>query len=45
VTLAGVLTYRSQVEHAVLATSRVSGVIAVHNNLTYDVDDMPVTGF
>jgi CBS domain-containing protein len=45
VTLAGELTYRSQVEHAVLATSRVSGVVAVRNNLGYDIDDMLVTGF
>lgn len=45
VTLAGELTYRSQVEHAILAASRVSGVIAVHSSLTYDIDDMMVTGF
>lgn len=45
VTLAGELTYRSQVEHAILAASRVAGVIAVHNNLSYDIDDMMVTGF
>lgn len=45
VTLAGELTYRSQVEHAGLAASRVSGVVAVRNNLGYDIDDMLVTGF
>jgi len=45
VTLAGELTFRSQVEHAVLAASRVAGVIAVHNNLSYSIDDMMVTGF
>ncbi|WP_406047099.1 CBS domain-containing protein [Kribbella sp. NBC_00889] len=45
VRLEGALTYRSQVEHAVFAASRVAGVIAVHSNLTYDIDDMLVTGF
>lgn len=45
VTLEGALTYRSQVEHAVFAASRVAGVITVHSNLTYDIDDMLVTGF
>ena len=45
VTLQGALTYRSQVEHAVFVASRVAGVVAVHSNLTYDIDDMLVTGF
>lgn len=45
VTLDGELRYRSQVEHAGYAASRVAGVIAVHNNLRYDVDDLLVTGF
>lgn len=45
VELAGTLVYRSQVEHAAVATSRVAGVISVRNNLTYDIDDMMVTGF
>ncbi|WP_327640732.1 CBS domain-containing protein [Kribbella sp. NBC_00482] len=45
VTLDGELRYRSQVEHAAFVTSRVAGVIAVHNNLRYDVDDLLVTGF
>jgi CBS domain-containing protein len=46
--LAGALTlstYRSQVEHAGLASSRVGRVIMVHNMVTYNVDDMLVTGF
>ncbi|NIK59050.1 CBS domain-containing protein [Kribbella shirazensis] len=45
VTLDGELAYRSQVEHAGFAASRVAGVVAVHNNLRYDVDDLLVTGF
>ncbi len=45
VELDGTLVYRSQVEHAAVATSRVAGVIAVRNNLNYDIDDMMVTGF
>ena len=45
VTLDGALTYRSQVDHATLMASRVAGVIGVHNKLTYDIDDMHVTGF
>jgi CBS domain-containing protein len=45
VVLAGSLTYRSRVEQAGLVTSHVAGVVAVHNHLTYEVDDMLVTGF
>jgi CBS domain-containing protein len=45
VVLAGSLTYRSRVEQAGLVTSHVAGVVAVHNQLTYEVDDMLVTGF
>ncbi|GAA1579676.1 hypothetical protein GCM10009789_36790 [Kribbella sancticallisti] len=45
VTLEGELAYHSQVDHAGYAASRVAGVIAVHNNLRYDVDDLLVTGF
>lgn len=45
VTLAGKLVYRSQVEHAISAASRVAGTVAVRGDLTYDIDDMLVTGF
>jgi CBS domain-containing protein len=45
VTLAGKLLYRSQVEDAITAASRVAGTVAVRNSLSYDIDDMLVTGF
>ena len=45
VELAGTLRYRSQVEHAGLVTSRVAGVVGVHNRLAYELDDTMVTGF
>ncbi|TDD61504.1 CBS domain-containing protein [Kribbella antibiotica] len=45
VELDGSVVYRSQVEQAAFAISRVAGVIAVRNNLSYDIDDMMVTGF
>jgi CBS domain-containing protein len=45
VTLTGQLAYRSQVEHAILAASRVAGAVAVHSSLVYDIDDLLVTGF
>jgi CBS domain-containing protein len=45
VTLTGELVYHSQVEHAIVAASRVAGVTAVRSSLTYDIDDMLVTGF
>jgi osmotically-inducible protein OsmY len=44
VTLTGQLAYRSQVEHARLAASRVAGTVAVHSTLLYDIDDLLVTG-
>lgn len=44
VTLRGVLTFRSRVEHAAFAAARVPGVVAVRNDLTYDLDDLMVTG-
>lgn len=45
VTLAGVLTFRSRVEHATYAVSRIPGVVATNNHLTYELDDLMVTGF
>ncbi|TDD17667.1 CBS domain-containing protein [Kribbella turkmenica] len=45
VTLAGSLTFRSRTEHATYAVTHVPGVVAVHNNLTYDLDDLAITGF
>jgi CBS-domain-containing membrane protein len=45
VTLDGVLAYRSRAEHAGYAVSRVAGVVAIRNNLTYDLDDLMITGF
>ncbi|MEV0283701.1 MULTISPECIES: CBS domain-containing protein [unclassified Kribbella] len=45
VTLTGQLAYRSQVEHAIVAASRIAGVVAVHSTLVYDIDDLLVTGF
>jgi CBS domain-containing protein len=46
VALGGKLAYRSQVEHAILAASRVAGVVVVvHSSLAYEIDDMLVTGF
>ncbi|WP_255511439.1 CBS domain-containing protein [Kribbella sp. VKM Ac-2500] len=45
VSLAGQLTYRSQVQHAIMAASRVAGAVSVHSSLRYDIDDLLVTGF
>lgn len=45
VSLAGQLTYRSQVQHAILVSSRVAGPVSVHSSLRYDIDDLLVTGF
>ncbi|MFG1815121.1 CBS domain-containing protein [Kribbella sp. NPDC049174] len=45
VTLNGTLTFRSRTEHASYAVARIPGVVAVHNNLTYDLDDLAITGF
>ena len=45
VTLNGTLAYRSRAEHAAYVALRVAGVIAVRNDLRYDVDDLQITGF
>jgi osmotically-inducible protein OsmY len=37
--------FRSRAEHAGYAASRVTGVVAVHNHLTYELDDLAITGF
>src|SRR4029453_6622478 len=39
VTLRGTLPYRSGAEHAGYAASRVAGIVAIHNKLSYEVDD------
>ena len=44
VTLQGTLTYRSGAEHAGYAASRVAGVVAIRNKLSYEVDDLMITG-
>jgi predicted transcriptional regulator len=44
VTMHGELTYRSRAEHAAHAASRVAGVVAVRNHLTYALDDLMITG-
>lgn len=44
VTLQGTLTYRSRAEHAGYAASRVAGVVATRNNLSYELDDLMITG-
>ena len=44
VTLQGTLTYRSRAEHAGYAASRVAGVVAIRNNLSYELDDLMITG-
>jgi len=43
-TLDGTLTLHSSVQRAGHATHRVPGVIAVYNNLRYDIDDLMITG-
>jgi CBS domain-containing protein len=45
VTLCGTLAFRSRAEHAAFTASHVAGVIAVHNQLGYEVDDLMITGF
>ncbi|MGW1346215.1 CBS domain-containing protein [Kribbella sp. NPDC002412] len=45
VVLDGSLTFRSRAEHAGYAVAHLPGVVAVHNNLTYDLDDLAITGF
>lgn len=45
VTLDGTLTFRSRTEHATYAVAHIPGVVAIRNNLTYDLDDLAITGF
>ena len=45
VTLDGTLTFRSRAEHAAYAVTRIPGVVATHNNLTYHLDDLAISGF
>jgi len=45
VTLEGTLTFRSRTEHATYAVARIPGVVAVRNNLGYDLDDLAISGF
>lgn len=45
VALDGTLTFRSRAEHATYAVARIPGVVAVHNNLGYELDDLAITGF
>lgn len=45
VILDGSLTFRSRAEHAGYTVAHIPGVVAVHNNLTYDLDDLAITGF
>jgi CBS domain-containing protein len=44
VTLAGTLCLHSATQRAEWITRGVPGVIAVHNNLSFDVDDLMITG-
>lgn len=44
VTLDGTLRLRSTADRATWATHHIPGVIAVHNNLNYDIDDLMITG-
>lgn len=44
VTLDGSLTLHSAVERATVVVGYVPGVIAVRNNLRYDIDDLMITG-
>jgi CBS domain-containing protein len=44
VTLSGTLSLRSEAEHAGRLAYQVPGVIGVHNNLRYDIDDLVITG-
>jgi CBS domain-containing protein len=45
VTLEGTLILHSTVERAGDTALHIPGVVAVHNNLRYDVDDLMITGF
>jgi osmotically-inducible protein OsmY len=44
VTLDGTLTLHSTVQRAGDAAHHVPGVVAVRNNLRYDIDDLMITG-
>ena len=44
VTLQGTLTLRSTTENVCRVAQCVPGVVTVHNNLRYDVDDLMITG-
>jgi CBS-domain-containing membrane protein len=45
VTLDGTLILHSAVQRAGDSVHHIPGVVAVHNNLRYDVDDLMITGF
>jgi CBS domain-containing protein len=45
VALDGTLLFRSRTEHAAHTVAHIPGVIAVRNNLTYEQDDLAITGF
>ncbi len=45
VALEGTLLFRSRTEHAGYTVAHIPGVVAVHNNLTYEHDDLAITGF
>jgi CBS-domain-containing membrane protein len=45
VALKGTLLFRSRTEHAAYAVAHIPGVVAVRNNLTYEHDDLAITGF
>jgi CBS domain-containing protein len=45
VLLDGTLTFRSRAEHATYAVAHLPGVVAVHNNLGFELDDLAITGF
>jgi hypothetical protein len=42
-TLDGALTLHSSAERAGQAAHHIPGVVAVHNNLRYDIDDLMIT--
>ncbi len=44
VTLDGSLALHSSVDRATVVTSQIPGVVAVRNNLRYDIDDLMITG-
>ncbi|MCE7002046.1 CBS domain-containing protein [Kibdelosporangium philippinense] len=44
VTLDGTLTLHSAVQRAGVAAHHIPGVVAVRNNLRYDIDDLMITG-